>query len=222
MKLQNIFKRNLCRKTIIIPLIIIALLSAFAIIFADKKIKNKSKNFLFSDITKISENRVGLLLGTSKFLSNGHENLYYKYRIEAAIALYKAQKIKYIVVSGDNSRKTYDEPSQMKTDLIAGGVPETAIFLDYAGFRTLDSVIRMKEIFGQNSFVIISQKFHNERAVFLARHNNLNAVGFNAKDVDKYFGFKTNVREKFARVKVFIDFLTHKQPKFLGEKIEIE
>ncbi|MDR0829350.1 MAG: YdcF family protein [Prevotellaceae bacterium] len=218
MKLKNIFKK----KTIIISLIIIVLLSVFAIIFADKKIKAESKNFLYSDIAKIPENKVGLLLGTSKFLSNGQENLYYKYRIEAAIELYKAQKIKYIVVSGDNSRKTYDEPTQMKTDLMAGGVPETAIFLDYAGFRTLDSVIRMKEIFGQSDFVVISQKFHNERAVFLARRNGLNAIGFNAQDVGKYFGLKTNIREKFARVKVFVDFLTKKQPKFLGEKIEIE
>ncbi|MDR0811410.1 MAG: YdcF family protein, partial [Paludibacter sp.] len=211
MKLNKIFNK----KTIIISLIIIVLLSVFAMIFADKKIKAESKNFLYSDIAKIPENKVGLLLGTSKFLSNGQENLYYKYRIEAAIELYKAQKIRYIVVSGDNSRKTYDEPTQMKTDLMAGGVPETAIFLDYAGFRTLDSVIRMKEIFGQSDFVVISQKVHNERAVFLARRNGLNAIGFNAQDVGKYFGLKTNIREKFARVKVFVDFLTKKQPKFL-------
>jgi vancomycin permeability regulator SanA len=101
-------------------------------------------------------------------------------------------------------------------------IPENVIYLDYAGFRTWDSVVRMKEIFLQSNFTIISQRFHNERAVYLVRRYGLKVVGFNAKDVEKYYGIKTNQREKFARVKVFIDFLTNKQPKFLGEKIEIE
>jgi SanA protein len=209
-------------KKIIILATIIILLPIFATILADNIIKLTSKNYLYSDILLMPENKVGLVLGTSKYLSNGRINLYYKYRIEAATALYKAGKIKYIVVSGDNSRKTYDEPTQMKDDLIAGGVPEDVIYLDYAGFRTLDSVVRIKEIFSQSNFTIISQRFHNERAIYLAKRYGLNAVGFNACDVNKYSGFKTNLREKFARVKVFVDFFTNKQPKFLGEKVEIE
>jgi SanA protein len=172
-------------------------------------------------VSEIPYNKVGLLLGTSKYLKNGNENLYYKYRIEAAAKLYKTHKINCIVVSGDNSRKNYDEPTQMKNDLIALGIPAEKIFLDYAGFRTLDSVIRMKEIFGQSNFTIISQKFHNERAVFISQKYGLNAVGFNAQAVSKYYGFKTNLREKLARVKVFTDLFFGKQPKFLGEKIEI-
>ena len=215
-KIKKIFTK---KKMIV--LLIIVLLPVFAIILADNIIKSASKNFLYDDIAKISENKVGLVLGTSKYLSNGQINLYYKYRIDAAVKLYKAGKIKSIVVSGDNSRKTYNEPMQMKSDLVANGIPENAIYLDYAGFRTWDSMVRMKEIFSQSSFTVISQPFHNERAVYLAHRYGLNAVGFNAKDVDKYFGFKTNVREKFARVKVFIDFFTNKQPKFLGEKVEI-
>jgi len=110
-------------KKIIILATIIILLPIFATILADNIVKLTSKNYLYSDILLMPENKVGLVLGTSKYLSNGRINLYYKYRIEAATALYKAGKIKYIVVSGDNSRKTYDEPTQMKDDLIAGGVP---------------------------------------------------------------------------------------------------
>ena len=214
-------KRIFTKKKIIALVLIIVILPILTVILADNRIKSASKNHHYSDVAAIPENKVGLVLGTSKYLSNGQLNLYYKYRIDAAIALYKAGKIKYLVVSGDNSRKTYDEPTQMKADLIAGGVPEEVIFLDYAGFRTLDSVVRMKEIFSQNSFTIISQHFHNERAIYLAQKQGLNAVGFNAKDVDKYAGFKTNLREKLARVKVFVDFFTNKQPKFLGEKIKI-
>lgn len=102
-----------------------------------------------------------------------------------------------------------------------GGIPAHKIYEDFAGFRTLDSVVRAKEIFGQKSFIIISQKFHNERAIFLAQKNGILAYGYNAKDVNQKAGFKTNVREKFARVKVFIDLLIGKEPKFSGEKIII-
>jgi SanA protein len=216
MKLKKILKKIIKLSFI---LVVIGFLCTF---FANKRIEIAGKPFVYESADSIPVNKVGLLLGTSKFLSNGQENLYYRYRIKAAIELYKLHKISYIVVSGDNGSKTYDEPTQMKADLVAGGVPETAIYLDYAGFRTLDSVIRMREIFGQTDFTIISQKFHNERAVFLAYRNGLNVVAFNAQNVSKHYGFKTNLREKFARVKVFIDLLTKKQPRFLGEKVLME
>ena len=145
MRIKKIFTK----KKMLILLIIIVLVPVFTVILADNIIKSASKNFLYNDITEIPENEVCMVLGTSKYLSNGQINLYYKYRIDAAVALYKAGKIKYIVVSGDNSRKTYDEPTQMKADLIAAGIPENVIYLDYAGFRTWDSVVRMKEIFSQ-------------------------------------------------------------------------
>ena len=141
--------------------------------------------------------------------------------MDATVALYKAGKIDYVIVSGDNSTKEYDEPSTFKEDLIKGGIPEGRIYLDYAGFRTLDSVVRVKEIFGQESVIIISQQFHNERAIYLAEHYDIKAIGYNAKNVSKHYGFKTNLREYLARTKVFIDILLGVQPKFLGEKIDI-
>ena len=221
MKFKSFFKKIFRAKTIVIALIAIVLISVILLALADMKIKSASKNQLYSDLTEIPYKKVGLVLGTAKFLKNGQVNLYYKYRIDAAVALYKSGKISFIVVSGDNSRKTYDEPTQMKADLITGGVPEEVIFLDYAGFRTWDSVVRMKEIFSQDDFTIISQRFHNERAVYLAQKYGLNTIAFNAKDVNRHYGFKTNFREKLARVKVFVDLLTNKTPRFLGEKVEI-
>ncbi len=185
-------------------------------------IERNSYGKLFTSVDEIPKNRVGLVLGTAKTLQNGQVNLYYKYRIEAAISLYKSGKITHVIVSGDNSTKTYDEPTDFKNDLIAGGVPESHIYLDYAGFRTLDSVVRAKEIFGQNSVIIISQEFHNERAIYLAENFGINAVGFNAKDVSGRYGLKVQLREYLARTKVFVDILFKVQPKFLGEKIEIK
>ena len=191
------------------------------ILLADITISQSNKSRLYDDVSAIPENKVGLVLGTSKHIGN-NINYYFKYRIDAVSELYKAGKIKYIVVSGDNSRKSYNEPLDMKNDLVAKGIPENVIYLDYAGFRTLDSVVRINKIFGQQQFTIVSQKFHNERAVYIAQYYGLNTYAYNAKDVNSRAGFKTNVREKFARVKVFIDIFTGKEPKFLGEEIEIK
>jgi len=192
-----------------------------SIILADYLIVSKAEDSVFENTKDIPKNKVGLLLGTRKILPNGYQNRYFKYRIEAAVKLYRAGKIKYILVSGDNSRKDYNETEDMKNDLIAKGIPESKIFMDFAGFRTLDSVVRAKEVFGLSSFTVISQKFHNERAVYLGYLEGMDVIAFNAKDVNKNYGLKTKVREKLARVKVFVDYLTGKEPKYLGKKIII-
>lgn len=194
------------------------LLSAF---WANKRIENSSRAFIFSDPKKLPDCKTAVLLGTSSKLKNGSRNGYFDNRISAAVELFKSKKIKYIIVSGDNSLAYYNEPELMQKELIREGIPDSVIYLDYAGFRTFDSMIRACEIFGQNKFIIVSQEFHNQRAVFIARHFGMEAFGFNAKDVDSYNGFKTKFREFFARLKVFIDILINKQPKFLGEKIVI-
>lgn len=192
------------------------------IIFANYTIKSKSEDFLYSDTHKVPAVKTAVVLGTSKTLVNGNPNLYFDYRIKAAADLYKSGKIQYLIVSGDNSVEGYNEPEEMKNDLIAEGIPAEKIYEDFAGFRTLDSVVRAKEIFGQHEIVFVSQKFHNERAIYLARKNGMKAFGYNAEDVNKYAGFKTNAREKLARAKVFWDFLFGVEPKFGGEKIIIK
>jgi len=202
--------------------VVMVALSVFFVFGADWEIRNATKGKLFSNVDDVPFNKVGLLLGTSKYASKGVHNLYYDYRIDAAVALFNAGKIQFIVVSGDNRHADYNEPVTMRNDLVAAGVDSSKIFLDYAGFRTYDSVVRLREIFDQHSTTIISQKFHNERAVYLAGKEGINAVGFNAKDVSKNYGFKTNLREKFARAKVFIDDVIGTKPKFLGDKIEIK
>ncbi len=176
----------------------------------------------FSNVDEIPKNRVGLVLGTSKKLVNGQANPYYTFRVEATVRLFKAGKIDYILVSGDNATIYYNEPSTIKKDLVKKGVPKEKIFLDYAGFRTLDSMVRAKVVFGLDSVTVISQKFHNERAIYLAEKKGLTAIGYNAKDIAGQQGFKVQFREYFARVKVFLDLLFNTQPKFYGEPIEIQ
>tara|TARA_R110002033_G_scaffold21680_2_gene53428 strand:- start:1392 stop:2006 length:615 start_codon:yes stop_codon:yes gene_type:complete len=177
----------------------------------------KTKGLSYNDIESIPKNKVGLVLGASRLSPSGNINLFYKHRVDAAVALYNAGKIEYILVSGDNSRKDYDEPTDFKNDLIEKGIPAERIFLDYAGFRTLDSIVRAKEIFGQDAITIISQKFHNERAIYIAQHFGINAIAYNAKDV-----FKRPTREYLARAKASLDLLFNVEPKFLGDKIAIK
>lgn len=177
---------------------------------------------MFERIENVPTSKVGLLLGTSKFVGSGNVNQYYSYRIRAALALYKAGKIEYVLVSGDNGTKAYNEPKTIKEDLIKAGIPAEKIFLDFAGFRTYDSVVRAHKVFGLKGFIVISQKFHNQRAVFIARKKGLEAYGYNAQSVGKRYGFKTMQREKLAKVKAVLDLISNKQPKFLGEKIVIQ
>lgn len=210
------------KKRIILFSILFAFISiATTIHICNKIIVDAAKDKLYSDLNKIPFNKAGLLLGTAKYGRSGNINPYYDKRIEAAIDLLKQGKIKYIIISGDKSRKDYNEPLSMRSDLIKGGIDSTKIYLDYAGFRTFDSIIRLKEIFGQDSVTIISQKFHNERALFIAYKEGINAIGYNAKEAGNVQGLETPFRERLARVKTFLDFGVGKKPKFLGSKIII-
>ena len=209
--MRKLFKIGLKLTTLVLVILFIS--SAYVEVIAWNKTYNET--------SEIPYNKVGLVLGTSKYLMDGRINLFYSYRIEATVKLYKAKKVKYIIVSGDNGNVNYDEPSTFKEDLVNKGIPSENIFLDYAGFRTLDSMIRCKEIFGQESVTVISQQFHNKRAIVIANSKAIDAIGFNAKNVGGEGGLKVKIREVFARVKLSIDLLFNVTPKFLGDKIII-
>ncbi len=177
---------------------------------------------LFSETSSIPFRKVGMVLGTSKDSRYGGPNLFFRYRIDAAVQLFRAGKIKHILVSGDNHVRYYDEAKDMHDALVRNGIPDSCITLDYAGFRTFDSVVRCKEVFGQDSITVISQEFHNERAVFIAGHFGIDAVGFNAREVKSQYAIRTTIREYFAKFKCILDlYILNTGPKFLGEKVPI-
>lgn len=202
--------------------IIILILPVVFAYFSNSLVVNTASGKTFFNVNEIKPNKVGMVLGTAKYRAQGGINLYFQYRIDAAVQLYESGKIEFILVSGDNSTQYYNEPEAFKKELIKRGIPAEKIFLDYAGFRTLDSVVRAMKVFGQKKITIISQKFHNERAIYLAGNYGIEAIGFNAKDVSKNYGFKTQVREYFARSKAVIDVMFNVKPKFLGDPIEIK
>jgi SanA protein len=193
------------------------------IVFSNVAIIESTKDNIYSSTDGIPKKDIALILGTSRYTTRGTTNLFFKYRINAAVALYKSGKIKHIIVSGDNSLQSYNEPREMRKALMTMGIPESVITLDYAGFRTLDSVVRCKEIFGQSSVTIISQRFHLQRALFIARKYKMEAIGLAAQDPPEKYSIKTHFREYFAKAKAVIDlYIINKKPKFLGKKEQIK
>jgi SanA protein len=166
--------------------------------------------------------KVGLVLGTSKYTRDNRKNLFYHYRIKTTAALFENGKIKYVLISGDNSTKYYNEPVEMKKDLMKRGIPEDKIYLDYAGFRTYDSMVRAKEIFGLDSLLVISQDFHVKRAIFIGRHKGIYVEGVRTEKITGPSKYKILLREVGARIKATWDLIWGTRPKFLGDKIVIE
>lgn len=180
-----------------------------------------SRGRVFDDVEKLPKTRVGLVFGTTDRV-DGRENLYFRYRIDAAAKVWKAGKVDLLIVSGDNRERYYNEPEKMLQALVREGVPRDRIVSDYAGLRTLDSVVRAKEIFGADQILFISQRFQNERAIYLAKAHDIEAFGFSARDVESSGGFKTRVREVGARVKMWLDVhLLDTRPRHLGEKEDL-
>ena len=181
-----------------------------------------SRGRLFTEVSAIPATKVGLVFGTTDRV-NGRENLYFRYRIDAAVRVWKAGKLETLIVSGDNdSSPYYNEPEKMKQALVERGIPGDRIVCDPKGLRTLDSVVRAKEIYGTNSILMISQRFQNERAIYLAKANGIEAYGFNARDMETQAGLKTRIREVGARVKMWLDVnFLNTRPSHLGKKIRL-
>ncbi|MFK7909788.1 MAG: vancomycin high temperature exclusion protein [Akkermansiaceae bacterium] len=203
-------------------LVILAVLAVVGFIgYTNYAATRAGKGILFDDVNDVPHRRAGLVFGCSKKLGD-RDNLYFKYRIQAAAELWHAGKVDFLIVSGDNREKYYNEPVDMRNALIEQGVPKEKIVYDFAGLRTLDSVIRAKKIFGLTEITFVSQKFQNERAAYIAKANGMDVVGYNARDVEGYAARKTEDREVLARVKMWLDVnITNEQPKHLGEKEEV-
>jgi SanA protein len=177
---------------------------------------------VYSDLAKLPDHRVALVLGTSHRVVGGGPNVYFQKRIETAAALYRLGKIDHFILSGDNRTMYYNEPWEMRKALIKSGVPETAITLDYAGLRTLDSVVRAKQVFGQQKITIITQPFYSYRALFISNYYEIDAVAMVTQDPETDQSLKVRVREYFARTKAILDLYVFKTaPKFLGPKEQL-
>ncbi len=189
----------------------------------DLHISRVTSRFHTRDLSELPRMQTALVLGCSQTLPNGRSNLYFTKRIEAASQLYHAKRCQVILVSGDNGRNDYDEPTMMMMALISSGVPGDKIFRDFAGFSTLDSLLRARTIFGQKELIVVSQPFHNERAIYIARHHGIAIHGWDAADVTVKSGLKTRARETLARIKTILDLHIFKtEAKFSGPAVSVE
>jgi|GEM_PF-97159 len=206
----------------LILLIVLVLLLVALVVLSNLWICGSTKHNTFSEVADIPKRKVALVLGTSKYASQGKLNQHFINRVDAAAALYEAGKAEHLLVSGDNRTKHYNEPRDLRESLIERGVPGDRITCDFAGLRTLDSVIRAKEVFGQEQLTVVSDDFHVPRAIYIAKANGIDAVGLQAVPVPKGSSGKSRSREWFARVKALMDIhLFGTEPRHYGDPVEI-
>lgn len=186
-------------------LIVISFLGIIFILLCNVWVVVSTRSRSYFSVDSLPSNQVGLVLGTSKTTSDGQENLYFKYRMEAAARLFNEGKVKSLILSGNNDSKYYNEPVDMEQAMLKLGIPKSALQLDYAGYRTFDSIIRCKVIFKQDHITIVSQDFHNARALYIAQNEGLDAVSFAAQDVPAGYSLRTLIREYLARPKAVLD-----------------
>lgn len=209
-------RRTLRRITLSLG-IIFALGGPAVLLVCDRWVAGSADGRIYASAEDAPARDVALVLGTKPTVSGGRQNLYFKHRIDAAAALFHGGKVRHVLVSGDNHTRDYDEPSAMRDALVERGVPAAAITLDYAGFRTLDSVVRAREVFGQHRCIIVSQQFHAQRALFIADRRGIDAIALAAKDVAGSHGVKVRAREVVARARAVLDVcVLGTAPRFPG------
>lgn len=204
-------------------LLIAAGMAGLAVLLANRWVINSSDAYIYDTWSLLPETDVGIVLGTSSFTRDSKPNPHFAGRIHAAVELYQIGKIKKIIVSGANPDSTYNEPRKMWQELTRQGVPAADITMDFAGFRTLDSITRAQQVFGLSRATIITQRYHLYRAVFIGKKLGMNVVGYAAQGEETGFDARLMAREWLARFRVVLDiFLLQTEPKFLGEPVNVE
>lgn len=212
------------RRTFWVRFFLLILLAAALVTGANLWVLRSMRSHIVTDLAKLPKNDVGLVLGTSRYDRDGSiGNPFFLGRMNTAARLYHEGKVRHLLVSGDNSHKGYDEPTWMRDALIERGVPASAITLDYAGFRTLDSMARAKAVFGLHRFTIITDDFHMARSVFLARSYDLDVVGFPSERVRYWRSKKVRTRELASRTVACLEvYILHTKPHFYGPPVKID
>ncbi len=202
----------------------VAALAGAAVFLAGAEcwVQRSSAGAIYEDGDGLPPAGVALVLGTARNLADGRANAFYGPRLDTAAALFHAGKVRGILVSGDNSRADYSEPDDMKADLVARGVPARFITCDYAGFSTLDSIQRANRVFGQERVVLVSQRFHLERALFLARADGLDASGCAAAQAPLGWKIRVRLREVLARGKAVLDVVSGRGARYLGPREPVQ
>ncbi|TXL71047.1 hypothetical protein FHP25_31740 [Vineibacter terrae] len=222
---RRLFRRARPRRrwpwSLLALVLVVAMSGGLVLLASDWWIEQAATPYATNRIESVPPADVALVLGTAPRVAGQRANLYFEYRLDAAAELQKAGKVKYLLVSGDNRHHDYDEPTAMRDGLIARGVPAEAIYRDFAGIRTLDSVLRARDVFAQSRYVVVSQAFHNHRAIWLARQNGIEAYGFDAHDVPFEDAPMVRLRQYLSAVRAIYDVMAGSTPHHGGPRVEI-
>ncbi|PKH24329.1 vancomycin high temperature exclusion protein [Enterobacterales bacterium CwR94] len=207
-------------KRLLIGLFVLICMVGVTAFGLDRWISWKTAPYIYDNLSALPKRQVGVVLGTSKYYRTGSINQYYLYRMQGAMNAYNSGKVNYLLLSGDNAQQSYNEPRTMRRDLINAGVDPTDIVLDYAGFRTLDSIVRTRKVFDTNDFIIITQRFHCERALFIALHMGIQAQCYAVPSPKNMLSVR--LREFGARLGALVDlYIMEREPRFLGPLVPI-
>ncbi len=206
------------RRTIRLGLTLGAILAG-SVAAANLWVLHCARSRIAENVAVVPQTDVAIVLGTAPVVRHGAKNPFFEHRMDAAALLYTAGKARHFLLTGDNSRRNYDEPTAMRAALISRGVPASAITLDYAGFRTLDSMARAATVFGQRRAIVVTDDFHLARALFLADAYGIEAVGFRSEHVSSAWSVKANVREVASRFVACLDvYVLKTKPRYGGKK----
>jgi len=199
----------------LLKIVVVVVVLVLMILVMPFFVRHSVRTSLYSNVNNVPKKEFAIVLGAG-IRKNGTPGNFLKQRLDDAVKLYKDKKVQKILISGDNGKKSYDEISVMNGYLIEKGIEQDVIFGDYAGFDTYSTMARAKNIFDIKNAVIVTQKFHLSRSVYLAQQKGINAVGFSSSATGKKRYF---LREWFASIKAYADCLVNRKPKFYGSKV---
>lgn len=206
-------------KKFILPAIILCLIGLAVVLVTNSNVTAKTEKEIFTELKDVPKTKVVIIFGAG--ISGDQPSRYLKDRLDAGILLYKSNKVDKILLSGDNGRNEYDELTVMKLYCQKNGVDTTKIYIDYAGFDSYSTMYRAKHIFKVDTAILVSQKYHLNRCIYLGDQLGIESFGYSA-DRGIYPGYNYySFREKLSVTKSVLDIIRNRKPIYLGKPVDI-
>ncbi len=206
-------------KKFVLPLIILCLIALAVVVVSNSNVTSKTEKVIFTELKDVPKTKIAIIFGAG--INGDQPSRYLKDRLNAGISLYKNNIVDKILLSGDNGRNEYDELTVMKLYCQKNGVDTTQIYIDYAGFDSYSTMYRAKQIFHVDTAILVSQKYHLNRCVYLGDKLGIKSFGYSA-DRGVYPGYKYYAfREKLSVTKAVLDIIRGRKPKYLGKPVDI-
>ncbi|KKO89005.1 membrane protein [Sphingobacterium sp. Ag1] len=206
-------------KRVVLAVLVLCVVALVVVVLTNSNVTAKTESAIFTELTDVPRTKVAIIFGAG--INGDQPSRYLKDRLDAGISLYKNHKVDKILLSGDNGRDEYDELSVMKLYCQKNGIDTTKIYIDYAGFDSYSTMYRAKYIFNVDTAILVSQKYHLNRCVYLGDKLGIKSFGYSA-DRGVYPGYKYYAfREKLSVAKAVLDIMRNRKPKYLGKQVDV-